>query len=128
MCWLHPKSEKSNNPRMFSSPVQRMPQKGNPAPTQRKFWKKWYKVLLCFSCGYPTSLDKLSTCKQTHSSYFKSPQIIRALFDFEYGTHYPTCVSSKNRGKTTVSSVWCYDCVEHYCKECLIFHSSLPLF
>lgn len=86
------------------------------------------KVLLCFSCGYPTSLDKLSTCKQTHSSYFKSPQIIRALFDFEYGTHYPTCVSSKNRGKTTVSSVLCYDCVEHYCKECLIFHSSLPLF
>lgn len=87
------------------------------------------KVLFCFSCGYPTPLEKLSTCKQTHSrSYFKSPQIIRALFDFEYGTHYPICVSCNNRGKTTESSVWCYDCVEHYCEECLIFHSSLPLF
>lgn len=86
------------------------------------------KVLLCCSCGYPTPLEKLSTCNQTHSSYFKSPQIIRALFDFEYGTHFPTCVSCKNRGKTTESSVWCYDCVEHYCKECLTFHSSLPLF
>lgn len=27
------------------------------------------KVLLCCSCGYPTPLEKLSTCNQTHSSY-----------------------------------------------------------
>lgn len=42
--------------------------------------------------------------------------------------YFLICVFCKNWGKIIELFVWCYDCVEYYCKECLIFYLFLLLF
>eukprot|EP00105_Crassostrea_gigas_P033990 XP_019918138.1 PREDICTED: E3 ubiquitin/ISG15 ligase TRIM25-like [Crassostrea gigas] len=82
-------------------------------------------MLRCPSCDYQTSLYVIKL-KKDEPSHLYIKQVIQSLCDFEYGINSPVCISCKKRGKMTTSSFWCFDCVDHYCDECLAFHSSFP--
>lgn len=81
----------------------------------------------CPSCNYRTSFDESGSLKTESKTHLTIPQAIKALLDIEFGLNSPICVSCKNRGKTTPSLLWCFDCVDHLCGECSEFHSSLPM-
>lgn len=36
-------------------------------------------------------------------------------------------MSCSNRGQITLSMFWCFDCVDHFCTDCQINHSSFPV-
>ena len=56
------------------------------------------------------------------------PYVLKTLIELQYGLSSPECVVCKTRGSTTKSKFWCFQCAEHFCPECLSFHSALPNF
>lgn len=84
-------------------------------------------LLVCPLCDYQSSCDISSYLQRNIGAYLAAPQAIKALLDIEHGLDSPICLSCKNKGKTTSSLFWCFDCVNHFCEECFDFHSTLPV-
>lgn len=84
-------------------------------------------LLFCPLCDYQSSCDISSYLQRNIGAYLAAPQAIKALLDIEHGLDSPICLSCKNKGKTTSSLFWCFDCVNHFCEECFDFHSTLPV-
>lgn len=84
-------------------------------------------LLVCPLCDYQSSCDISRNLQRNIRAYLAAPQAIKALLDIEHGLDSPICVSCKNKGKTTSSLFWCFDCVNHFCEECFDFHSTLPV-
>lgn len=84
-------------------------------------------IINCPLCSYSTSFDKLDGTKNDWENSAPVQQVIRALYDIEYGLDSAVCVSCRNRGQTTQSMFWCFDCVDHFCTDCQKIHSSFPL-
>ncbi|XP_078341198.1 uncharacterized protein LOC111109630 [Crassostrea virginica] len=80
----------------------------------------------CPTCEYHTCLG----CSNFFESedLCKMPYALKTLIDLQYGISSPDCVVCKTRGSTTKSKFWCSQCAEHFCPECLSFHSALPNF
>ena len=85
-----------------------------------------HSYIPCPTCEYHTSLGCLNF---SHSEDLcKVPYVLKTLIDLQYGISSPECVVCKTRGSTTKSKYWCSQCAEHFCSECLSFHSALPNF
>lgn len=84
-------------------------------------------LLVCPLCDYQSSCDISSYLQRNIGAYLAAPQAIKALLDIEHGLDSPICLSCENKGKTTSSLFWCFDCVNHFCEECFDFHSTLPV-
>lgn len=80
----------------------------------------------CPLCSYTTCFDKVDGIQNNWENSSPVQQVIRTLYDIEYGLESPVCVSCNNRGQTTESVFWCFDCVDHFCTECQNIHSSFP--
>lgn len=84
-------------------------------------------ILKCSLCSYSTFLYKLDGTKNDRDNYAPVQQVIRSLYDIEHWLDSPVCVSCSNRGQITLSMFWCFDCVDHFCTDCQINHSSFPV-
>lgn len=84
-------------------------------------------ILNCPLCSYSTSFEKLDRTKNDSENSAPVQQVIRTLYDIEYGLDSPVCVVCSNRGQTTQSMFWCFDCVDHFCTDCQNIHSSFPV-
>lgn len=82
--------------------------------------------LHCPTCDHCTFLEysKVSQVEKL----CKMPHILQALLDLQYGLLSPDCVVCRTRGSSTKSSFWCFQCLDHYCQECINFHSAMPYF
>lgn len=80
----------------------------------------------CPTCDYHTCLE-FSKCLQPED-LCKMPYVLKTLIELQYGLSSPECVVCKTRGSTTKSKFWCFQCAEHFCPECISFHSALPNF
>jgi hypothetical protein len=83
--------------------------------------------LKCPTCEYVTPVeiatdDVIADIDRS----FAAPQVVLTLVDNEMERRNPLCVPCRNRGKSTISIFWCFDCIIHLCEECLRFHSSVP--
>ena len=78
----------------------------------------------CPTCEYQTSLGSSNSSQS--EDLCKMPHVLKTLIDYQYGISSPECVVCKTRGSTTKSKFWCFQCAEHFCPECLSFHSALP--
>nr|XP_022301540.1 uncharacterized protein LOC111109630 isoform X2 [Crassostrea virginica] len=85
-----------------------------------------HSYIQCPTCEYQTSLG-FSNSSQSED-LCKMPHVLKTLIDYQYGISSPECVVCKTRGSTTKSKFWCFQCADHFCPECLSFHSSLPNF
>ncbi|XP_062602756.1 uncharacterized protein LOC134264477 [Saccostrea cucullata] len=86
--------------------------------------------LKCKSCNYLTRLEYISKTQDVKEKIIKSlspPNAILTLLDFSKQSQKSDCTPCRNRGKTTASAYWCYDCAVYICDECYVFHTSLPI-